>query len=191
MNADPYRYRPLASELRAQRARLSPQWEGAAATEARAQGRLRSAGNEYRAWNARGSSHWTGLPAALLGSVGPIALGWQSAGKRGGKQPPSLPGAFTDYFDRHGYYPDTANTRWRKRSRDGTYDFGEDVLPPPSAGGGGWAPGRGASGPRPPKRWVNPDQPWPTAATADGGGGGGVGKQGKSHFNSKVRYERY
>lgn len=189
MNADAYRYRPLASALRAQRARLNPQWEGAAATEARAQARLRSAANEFRAWNAS-SGDWKSYIPPLFASVPSVGLAWPS-GKRGGKQPPSLPGAFTDYFDRHGYYPDTSTTRWRKRGRDGTYDVGEDVLPSPAASGGGAAPGRGASGPRPPKRWVNPDQPWPhaTAANGDGSGSGRARRGGK--IRGSVRIERY
>lgn len=200
MNADAYRYRPLASALRSQRARLNPQWEASARTETRAQDRLRSAGSQYLrdslmrpggAYDAAvARSSWrdslSGLPAAVLGSAGPIALGWQSVGnKSGGKKPPSLPGAFTDYFQRHGYYPDTSSTTWRRRSRDGTYDAGEDVLPAPPP-----APARGSGGPRPPKRWVNPDQPWPATA-ANGGGSGSGGGRRRSHFGatSRIVYE--
>lgn len=60
----------------------------------------------------------------------------------------------------------------------GTYNAA-DV---PWRGSGGWA--------RNPKGWDKPDQPWPTADDSTAGGGAG-GAKPKTHFNSKVRYEKY
>lgn len=170
MNADAYRNRPLAQTLRSQRARLNPQWGNWARAEAREAQRLRSAQNEYlnrpvdTAGDYRGNSaleryteksFWPYMGGAGSGTLWAIGQSRKRVGD------PAI--------------------GWRKRSRDGTYDAGEDVLPAPPS-----APGRGSGGPRPPKRWVNPDQPWPATAASGGGSGSGGGTR-RSHFGGTSR----
>jgi len=108
------------------------------------------------------SSVWqsarSGLPAAALGSVGPIYLGAKAVSRKRSRSAPD-----SSQFDSSASY--------------GTYS------------GVVWRPGGAARWDRGPKGWDTPDQPWPTAASG-GGGSASAGKQGKSHFNSKVRYTR-
>lgn len=179
MNADPYRYRPLAQALRAQRGRLNPQWENWGRAEAREAQRLRSAQSDYvnRPVDTAGDYRDT----SLLGRVTEGAY-WPYMGGAGAGTLWAIGQSRKRVGD--------PSVGWRKRSRDGTYDAGEDVLPTPAAGGGA-APGRGASGPRPPKRWVNPDQPWPHATAANGGGPGSGRARRGGKIRGSARIERY
>jgi len=100
----------------------------------------------------------SGLPAAALGSAGPIYLGAKAISRKRSRSAPD----YSDFDSSKSY---------------GTYS------------GVVWRPGGAASWARGPKGWDTPDQPWPTAASG-GGDSAPAGKQGKSHFNSKVRYTR-
>lgn len=170
--AEAYRYRPLAQALRQRRETLRPRWGAAAASEAREAARLRGAQTQYirdnigsmmqRAWSRSSwRDGWTGLPAAVLGSL----PAW--------------------YLSRPGGKKSAA----KKRSR--SVDRYEGFDPNVSYGtytGVVWRPGGAATWGRPPKRWSEPDQPWPTAAS--GGDSGRVSRGSKTHFNSKVSYVR-
>lgn len=89
------------------------------------------------------------------------------------------------FFDKHGFYPKSAVRQKRRREEPGLTASG-------TYSGVVWRPGGAARWDRGPKGWDTPDQPWPdTAATAGASGVPSAGGKAKSHFNSKVRYERY
>lgn len=171
MDSSPYRYRPLAQELQRSRGSLRPAWENTQRVASRAASRWRGVVRDY--FHERGGAidrastrvNWrdfaSSVPAAVGGSAVPIYMGAKAISR---KRSRSAPG---------GYYPG-----FDASSAVGTYS---DVA---------WRPGGAARWDRGPKGWSTPDQPWPTAASGGGSGGGAAAKQGKSHFNSKVRYTR-
>lgn len=172
MDSTAYRYRPAVEDLRRGRTSLRPAWENRDRVDSRAASRWRGA---VRDWfrepggaidRASRPVRWgdfaSGGAAAALGSAVPIYMGVKAISR---KRSRSDPGSYAPGFDASASY--------------GTYS---DVA---------WRPGGAARWDRGPKRWDAPDQPWPTAASGGGGGSGGVSGGSRSHFNAKVRYERY
>jgi len=166
--AQAWRYRPLVSELRQQRARQHMNWEDAARVDTAASNRvrrndlqyIRDSFVRYRARNPwyRDRAFGTSAKAGALLSWPIVAPQVWNINKS-----------------------DVARSGGAAKSEfsPGTYDA-RDV---PFGGSAG-------SRARGPKNWDQPDQPWPTANDSTAGGGAGGGKH-KTHFNSKVRYEKY
>lgn len=127
-----------------------------------------------------------------LGSLNLWRRGWQFA--KDYVKTDALLGATGYVRDRVREYSDRGAPRSgvvRKRSR--SVDRYEGFDPDVSYGtysGVVWRPGGAVRWDRGPKRWDDPDMPWPTSAAAADAGGGSVSRKGKSHFNSKVSYTR-
>jgi len=188
MNAEAYRLRPAVSALRAGRQRLRPNWEAAAATEERAASRVAAARRQYHrdsvAWQLRQPMSRPWRVAERVFQYGGRVVGAAYAGALG-----ALPGAVAGAFAAGNKnrvrrrervaVPGRIARDSRTRADVGVYD--SRSVP--------WRePGGSSGGPRPPKGWVTPDQPWPDAGAPIPAGGGVAG--GRNIYQSEIRYER-
>lgn len=180
--ADAWRYRPLASELRNARYNLRPQWDSFLRNEGREQTRVRDA---YTEWASRMERESRARYANRLerernrssrARTDEDGRGWDPYGAIRGGLTFALPQAVWQTWGLDKSDVARSGRPTVPEYSAGTYDARDVPF--------GGSSGRRA---RDPKNWNHGDQPWPIDGAGEGAGGGG----GNKHFNSTVRYERY